>query len=469
MTRDFSKQQRDDLQPPSRNTPQRNYNDEHISKSTRPRLSRDAVDRAWENGAVRQHADYHPRQTTSRPSFQQQGRPAPQSERFQQNRPNYNSRQEPQRGPSSQYRSYQQRSESFEPSQRPDIQRGGPSANYRGYQQRTNTTGRPEGPTSNYRGGYQQRSQANERPDYQRGPSANYRGSQQSSQNSQRFPRPGGQAPGGRPSFNNDRRPGEASNTSSYPRNGADRFRGGTANTPRQNSYRSEANNESGQFGRNNRDSTRGRYNNAPESPAPRDAYNPRWQSRPGTQRSYRPSQPGSPNNRPETEHFEGDYERFNTPEPTGQSDISSSEKHVTLLPDGHVLKGSRPSQRKQERFWNEIAEESKEVMPSDLPTPASEQTQSPLKPAQPVQKVAIEGEKKKRSSGKNKIVKTVRTARPEGRTARPEGRTARPEGRNARPEGRTARAKASKRSTPSEKIIHPSQRGYQWPTAGEE
>src|SRR5205085_11693732 len=58
MTRDFSKQRRDDERPSSRNSSSGRYGEERSPRPARPRLNREAVDRAWENGAPQNHADY---------------------------------------------------------------------------------------------------------------------------------------------------------------------------------------------------------------------------------------------------------------------------------------------------------------------------------------------------------------------------------------------------------------------------
>src|SRR5690242_16580685 len=58
MTRDFSKHRRDDERPSSRNSSSGRYGEERSPRPARPRLNRQAVDRAWENGAPQNHADY---------------------------------------------------------------------------------------------------------------------------------------------------------------------------------------------------------------------------------------------------------------------------------------------------------------------------------------------------------------------------------------------------------------------------
>lgn len=90
-------------------------------------------------------------------------------------------------------------------------------------------------------------------------------------------------------------------------------------------------------------------------------------------------------------EQFEGDYEYFsmdNTgssprprrsfkPSPQGER---TPERHVTRLPDGRVLKGSRPVQRQQARFWKDIHNETENLMGPDAQPPTTQQ-ESPSKP----------------------------------------------------------------------------------------
>lgn len=59
------------MRPSSRNQSSGRYGDSRPSRPGRPRLNRETVDRAWENGASRDHADYHPRQSNARPYSQQ--------------------------------------------------------------------------------------------------------------------------------------------------------------------------------------------------------------------------------------------------------------------------------------------------------------------------------------------------------------------------------------------------------------
>src|SRR5579859_7226367 len=58
MTKEFNKQQRNDSRPSFRKPSPGRYGDERSPRPARPRLNRETVDRAWENGAPQNHADY---------------------------------------------------------------------------------------------------------------------------------------------------------------------------------------------------------------------------------------------------------------------------------------------------------------------------------------------------------------------------------------------------------------------------
>src|SRR5437867_3441085 len=68
MTRNFNKQRRENERPYSRSSSSGRYGDGRSPRPARPRLNRDTVDRAWENGARQNHADYRTRgNNTSQP------------------------------------------------------------------------------------------------------------------------------------------------------------------------------------------------------------------------------------------------------------------------------------------------------------------------------------------------------------------------------------------------------------------
>jgi hypothetical protein len=82
MTKDFNKQRRENERPYSRNSSSRRYGEERPPRPARPRLNRDIVDRAWENGARQNHADYRARndsQSQSPHDSRRRTRPSDQS------------------------------------------------------------------------------------------------------------------------------------------------------------------------------------------------------------------------------------------------------------------------------------------------------------------------------------------------------------------------------------------------------
>src|SRR5260370_19079646 len=74
MTRDFNEHRRDDRHPSSRNQSSGRYGEERTPRPARPRLNRQTVDRAWESGARRDHADYRTRSNNEQPPRSNQRR-----------------------------------------------------------------------------------------------------------------------------------------------------------------------------------------------------------------------------------------------------------------------------------------------------------------------------------------------------------------------------------------------------------
>jgi hypothetical protein len=92
MTRDFNKQQRNDRyayqapyqhpsfrSTPSNSVPSNRHGNGRPLRSSRPRLNRETVDRAWREGAQHSHADYHPRGATNSPSQPRRGYQRPEN------------------------------------------------------------------------------------------------------------------------------------------------------------------------------------------------------------------------------------------------------------------------------------------------------------------------------------------------------------------------------------------------------
>jgi hypothetical protein len=164
---------------------------------------------------------------------------------------------------------------------------------------------------------------------------------------------------------------------------------------------------------------------------------------RPSQNRSYQPHH----------EQFEGDYERFsNYHEPAPYHSRSQNrmheraiyeqptepQRHVTPLPDGRVLKGSRPQQRKQAQFWTEVIDGTEELL-QNVQTPATtpEPTIPEVTNIQPAQ--SQKSGRKKRATTSEKSGK---------RTA-----------------SETTRKKNADAAKPHASGPRPSQRGFKWPT----
>ena len=482
MTRNFSNQRRDGMQPSSRNSASGKYREEQSSRPARPRLSRDAVDRAWENGATRTYADYRPRQNPPTSPAQRQGRPAPAYERSRQpqNRRPYEPSQETYGTP---------RQGGYQPRQQPE---GGPRPfNRPGYrapggQPNLNNERWTRPSTPQQPGGYTERNEENRPPRFrQDGPNnynsaprparfqqsgPNYRGANQPSRFQQDGPRNYDNA-SRPPRFQQDgpRNPYSAPQPSRFQQSGPNNYRG--SNQPSRfqqdgpDNYRGPQ--RSRPFERSDREReqfARGQRGNAPTGS--RDNYNPRWQSRPGPQREYTHQQREYPtprndnaNERPGRAQFEGDYERFtdyehaDTREPAAQIErpAPTYEKPVTRLPDGRVLKGPRPAQRKEARFWNGVEGETSELLAKVAPPQTPEE--SPLPQEQPVEEKKTPtraARPKKPGESRTRKVKTVKSVRSE----------------DAKP----LSAKVARKNArgPQQPVTRPSRRGYKWPTAGE-
>lgn len=67
MTRNFNEQRRYDGQPSSHNQSSDRHGEERSPRPARPRLNRQTVDRGWESGARRDHADYRTRNNNEQP------------------------------------------------------------------------------------------------------------------------------------------------------------------------------------------------------------------------------------------------------------------------------------------------------------------------------------------------------------------------------------------------------------------
>ena len=350
MTRDFDKQRRDDSRPSFRNNSSNRYGEERSSNPARPRLNREMVDRAWENGSPRQHADYRPRRNGN-------AGPPPQNNwrknQYGESSSSYNS------GGNRSYdnsggnrghdnsggnRSYGNRQDNYRPNNGQRFERPAPG----------NPGPRPRPYEANRYNDGDQRS----------GKRRGY-GDEPYRSNSQQNFHPGGQA--------QERPARDFGRGQPPPRD----FGRGQERPPRD-------------FGRGQppprRNDFRGRTDQEEDRPP-----HPREQSRPAAFREQIDHRDAREERRSRryTERYEGDYEHFSAdnapqrpalpPERKFQGKRQErdgheqeQERHVTRLPDGRVLKGSRPEQRKKAQFWNGVSEETDELV-DRLHTPTRE------------------------------------------------------------------------------------------------
>lgn len=462
MTRDFNKPRRDDSRPSFRNSSPNRHRDERSPRPARPRLNRETVDRAWESGAQQQHADYRPRTG---------GGPA-----------------------------------------RPQGQRTGGWSN--------NSNGQQSGGYSSQNGRGGSRPYNNNRQDnFRDNRPGNYRDDRDrrdSRDTPRNFDRPSGNANGSRPA-----RP-------PYGQDGQERRDfGGQRFNDQRNMSRSpnrrdgnerqqfqDRGNQQRSFGYNDRPS-HGNYGAGPQ----RGASNPRWQSRPGEQRSYTKGPEREFNRRSDNdgERFEGDYEHFedrntrparpierpfegrNTPStrpprPAGrafedrdprserpsrpaerpfrgsrspqdhseprfsnQKSEGHPERHVTRLPDGRVLKGPRPAQRKNAQFWTGITKDTSELVASIHETIADGQTQEALSNEVVETPSMPENAEGPSVTKEVDVVSQLHDAQTPDETVTKEA----PPKRRTRVASSVARSKKPRSATGPK----PSRRGFKWPT----
>jgi hypothetical protein len=393
MTRDYNKQRREDARPSSRYQPPANGNrDEQAPRPARPRLNRETVDRAWEAGAPMQHADYRPRRSNT-----SNGQPPRGNWRNNQS----SGHSSPQNGRGS-FGNQTDHNRRFERT----------SDNNAGYPSRSFNSDR--GRFDDQRGnGYRQNA----------GP---YRGTNR---------------PGFRDNGNpqtNDRRPqGRGSDQ------GREFQRGNSAGygpQPRE-------------FGRDQRAPRSAERDGRPGYKAPAlDEQNPRWQSRPTAQRGGPPGRRAQNNtSTPQRAHFEGDYERFNAPARAPQTE----EHHVTRLPDGRVLKGPRPAQRRNAQFWTGVAQETAELL---QPLAAEPQAAEGAGVTSQAAQVDEHGAQTEQSPAQVPTAQPAEVEQAELKSVRKtRARTTAPAGR---------RKKADAPAKPRATGPRPSQRGFKWPEA---
>jgi hypothetical protein len=338
MTRDYNNQRREDSRSDSRGSSSGRSEGERSSRPARPRLNRDMVDRAWENGARQNHPDYRTRSDSKTPLNRDNRRPAQQTNR-QSAQSNSNGR-----------RPYANRQDNYRPGERSP---------------RSNNESRPRTFESSMRTFDDQQYDQYQRRGYSKQPyQDDYR-----------------QGPGG-----NTQRP--------HPRSqyqGRDQFRGTQRrefdrNTSSPRSYDRDQQRPSRDYDRDTRPTRN--YDRDQQRPSHNasgsNVKNPRWQSRPEKRHdAYSSSSQQNPRFEAEHELFEGDYEHFDrssSTRPHTQAPHIPEERNVTHMPNGRVLKGTIDEQHKKAESWTEIAQESDELVKqvaleatsrdaSDLPT----------------------------------------------------------------------------------------------------
>jgi len=282
MTRDFNEHRRDDRYSSSRNQSSGRYGEERTPRPARPRLNRQTVDRAWESGARRDHADYRTRSNNEQP---------PRSSHRRNQYSDYASTQNSRKP-------LDDRQDSYQRSQRTFNSEGSQSSRPRSYD-----------------------------------PNARH---------------------------HDDRRTNERLGYSRRPNDAGPRTGSGFRDSDQRSPSRSSDTRSPRTFDRGNR---------APRDYQQRDRPNPRWQSR---QRAQNDDRPHERQDFEGNKHFEGDYERFKTreiPQRPGNRPSQQrfgkkiEDRHVTRLPDGRVLQGSRPAQRRKAQFWQEVAHDTETML----------------------------------------------------------------------------------------------------------
>ena len=419
MTREFNQDQRYDSRPPYRGSSSNNrYGAEQPSRpTTRPRLNRAMVDRAWENGAPHRHADYKPRhsneagttQTNYGPNSQRNWRKPQPSEHSTNN-----------------YASHE-RGDSQRPSRYHDAHTQPHRSDYssNGYQGSRSYSAKPNNSSADQPPYRDQRSHGNEANTY----------------------RPHN----GHPNFSHTPQDANRGRYNQEPRQQAN-YRDGAS------SYRTNPTNRvnNGEDRRDQRtrpyDQRENSYHdNRFEGRQRTNSQEPRYPSYPAT--------PGKPrenrNNRP-SEQFEGDYEQFDhAPShqprngrrqeerpPHAQSTRTGKppevERHVTPLPDGRVLKGPRPVQRKNAQFWTDISQDTEKLV-NQVQTP--EETAETIVDEQQAQTDTLPVEQ---SAPATHVVSSRAKAAKRAASASRKGKTERPVANGPKP----------------------SQRGFKWPSS---
>ncbi len=483
MTRDFNKPKRDDSNPSFRNSSPNRNRDERSPRPARPRLNRETVDRAWESGAQQQHADYRPRTGggQARPQGQRNGswnnspnrsgyssqngrsdsRPFNNNrqENFRDNRPGNNYRDDRDRSP----RNFDRQpggSNDYRPARPPYGQQRRDDGRQRFDDRRDSFNG------PNRRGGddrQQFQDRGNQRRDFGRNDrpttrNTNGAGPQRESSHPRWQSRPGEQRNAAREQQQEFNR---------RPNDGGERFEGDYEHFEERSTRSARPPVEKPFDGRDTR-AQRPDGRHFTDRPT-RDVRPARPEGRAFEERDTRDTRPPRPAERP----FSGSRSSQARPERRSSSQKSEAqpEKHVTRLPDGRVLKGPRPVQRKNAQFWTGVTADTSELVDRVQEVKPDEQIQAePLtEVAEASPEIAVvevapigDSEVQSTSSTEESVVTNVQASEDTSEAPSTEEGVsdATPPKRRTRTASAVTRTKKPRSTGPK-----PSQRGFKWPT----
>jgi hypothetical protein len=417
MTREFHKQRRNDDRSSFRNSSSKQYGEERSPRPARPRLNREMVDRAWENGATRVHADYHPRSAGQAP------------------RNNWRNKQNPNSTPeNSQYNASRGPQRQGQPDMygRNSFQRFGPNQEHHQSRSHFGTQPRDQRDTHTERSNFtprrpygardidEQQFQSRSRSYNQRGPRSE--GHQQGGYPSSRpAPAPYGQKD------NRDRRSEGYQEPKGRYNNGSRGNNSWRQDAPARGhaNQRDHRQHEQFEHGRNGQKDDQARQSSERFKGDYEQFTN---ESLPSKQTSGQPEKSARQQTRQYrgATHRQGARQNFQQPE----------ERHVTQMPDGRVLKGSRPAQRRQSQFWSNVNDETDQLI---------QQTSHD------------EDELEEKPQTEAPQILPFRRTQPPAQSARPTGRRERSASLERRTKTRKPRSSSSG--------PRPSQRGYKWPS----
>lgn len=406
MTREFNKQQRYGSHSPysNPNSSSHSHEDERSPRPARPRLNRETVDRAWENGAANRHPEYRPRSQGQSPRNSWQKRPYGNNTQGSHKPPYGNGNDQRARHDyRDRYNQDSQHSDSYGKNQPRHAQ------GYRSNEGRYN----------------------NSRPNYQ--PSSQNRSAQSPYQDQQR----------GR--YEQNRFQGQAYNG---PTNKSER----PGYPPRFRQQPEQYNERQGNQQRKPYDQsgTQKRYpqNRSGYQNQHQDPYATRFEG--DYERFTHEHGQGNPRQQRQGPSFQqkSSPRRF-------RDDRPAPERHVTRLADGRVLKGSRPNQRRSAHFWTDVSNDASQILDQqqdldEAPTPIVEPVKPPVQSPPASTRPDTEEPGSKPQQHKSSIHTQANDTQPK------------------KPIRRVASAARRKKAIGTGKpaATRPSQRGFKWPTS---